>query len=386
MEIYLDNSATTPAYDEVKDVMIRCLSTDFGNPSSLHKKGFEAEEYIEEAKKNIASVLKVDAKGIIFTSGGTEANNLALIGASLAMKRRGNHIITTAIEHKSVSETTKFLSDNGFEITYLPVDSYGRISIEDLKASLREETILVSVMYVNNEIGSVMPIEAIGKCIKEYNPNILFHVDAIQAFGKYNIYPSRLNIDLLSVSGHKIHGPKGSGFLYVKDKLKIKPIIYGGGQQDGMRSGTENVPAIAGLGVAVKKSYENFDEKIANMRKVKAHLIEGLKSIPDVYINGEYGENSAPHIISASFLNVKSQNLLNALSGEGIYVSSGSACTSNDHKQKHSITLTAIGLKRELLDSTIRFSLSSDNTLEEIDYVIDKLNQIVPVQRKFVRK
>ena len=386
MEAYLDNSATTPVYEEVKNIMVKCLTEDFGNPSSMHGKGVLAESYIKEARKIIAGILKVGEKEIIFTSGGTESNNLAIIGSAMAGKRRGNHIITTSFEHKSVYATMHFLEDNGFEVTYLPVDNKGHISLEDLKNAIREDTILVSVMYVNNEIGALEPVEEIGQIIKNTNRDILFHVDAIQAFGKFRIYPKKMNIDLLSVSGHKIHGPKGSGFLYVKDKLKIKPIIYGGGQQEGMRSGTENVPAIAGLGEAVRLSYENFDEKIAHMREMKAHLVEGLLSMEGVTVNGETGIMSAPHIVSVSFSDIKSQNLLNALSMEGIFVSSGSACTSNDHKQKHSATLTAIGVRRDLLDSTIRLSISDITTVKEIDYALEKLKEIIPMQRRFVRK
>lgn len=386
MEAYLDNSATTKVYDEVLDIMNKCMAEDFGNPSSLHHKGIIAEQYIKEAKSAIAKSMKVNEKEIVFTSGGTESNNMALIGAVMANRRNKNHIITTSIEHKSVGAVAGFLEDMGFEVTYLDVDNLGHISLEQLKNAIKDTTILVSVMYVNNEIGAVEPIEEIGKLIKSINPDILFHVDAIQAFGKYRIYPKKLNIDMMSVSGHKIHGPKGSGFLYVNEKVKIKPIIYGGGQQSGMRSGTENVPAIAGLGVAVEKTYTDFDEKQKHMYELKEYFTDEITKLDGVYVNGAKGRESAPHIVSVSFENVRSSNLLNALSEKGIYVSSGSACTSNEHKQKYSATLTGIGVRRDLLESTVRFSFSEDTTKEEIDYALDVIRETVPIQRRFTRK
>ena len=262
MEAYFDNSATTRCSDAAVALMQKVLLEDYGNPSSLHMKGVVAEKYIKAATEQIARTLKVAEKEIVFTSGGTESNNLALIGVALANQRAGKHIITTAIEHASVYNPLIFLEEQGFEVTYLPVDAKGVVSLEALAEALREDTILVSMMHVNNEIGTIEPIEEAAKLIHEKNPKTLVHVDAIQSFGKLRIYPKRMGIDLLSVSGHKIHGPKGVGFLYVKDKTKIKPIIHGGGQQKNMRSGTENVAGIAGLGVAVEELYDNFDEKI----------------------------------------------------------------------------------------------------------------------------
>ena len=252
MEAYLDNSATTRCSKAAADMVYKLLTEDFGNPSSLHMKGVIAENYINDAKKKIAKTLKVQEKEILFTSGGTESNNLAIIGSALANKRAGKHIITSSVEHASVYSPMQFLEELGFEVTYLPVNSDGQISVEKLKAAIRDDTILVSLMHVNNEIGAVMPIEEAGAVIKAANPSTIFHVDAIQSYGKFVIRPKKMNIDLLSVSGHKIHGPKGSGFLYIKDKTRIKPIIYGGGQQKGMRSGTDNVPGIAGIGKAVR--------------------------------------------------------------------------------------------------------------------------------------
>lgn len=380
MEAYLDNAATTFVFPEVKDLMGKVMEEDFGNPSSLHKKGVEAEQYIKEAKETIAKFLKVEPKEIVFTSGGTESNNMALIGSAYANQRRGKHIITTRIEHASVYEPLMHLEKEGFQITYLPVDERGVVKLDALKEALTDETILVSIMYVNNEIGSIQPIEEIGKIIKSYRENIVFHVDAIQAYGKLKIYPKRAKVDLLSVSGHKIHGPKGSGFLYIKDKTKIQPILFGGGQQKGMRSGTENVPAIAGLSLASKFMYENHEEKIEKLNRLKERFIKGVSEIENVKNNS--GE--APHIISISFPGVRSEVLLHALEEKGVYVSSGSACSSNH--PAISGTLKAIGLDKNHWESTLRFSLSIFTTEEEVDFAIQCLKELVPVLRRFTRR
>ena len=299
MEAYLDNSATTRCLKEAVDVMVKAMEVDYGNPSSMHMYGVKAERYIKEAKETFVKLLKCQEKEIIFTSGGTESNNMAIIGAVMANKREGNHIIISSIEHPSVKQPVRFLEEQGFRISYLLVDKDGLISLDDLKKELCEDTIFVSTMYVNNEIGTVEPIEAMAKMIHDYNSDIIFHVDAIQAFGKYKIYPKKIGIDLLSVSGHKIHGPKGSGILYIRDKVKIKPLILGGGQQKGMRSGTENVPGIAGLGVAAKLVYENLDEKIDHLYNIKEKLVEAIKNISGATINGKTGRDSASGAPSA---------------------------------------------------------------------------------------
>ncbi|SDM75528.1 cysteine desulfurase family protein [Lachnospira pectinoschiza] len=385
MEAYLDNSATTRTADPVVQIMIEAMQVNYGNPSAKHMKGVEAENYVKEAASIIAKSLKVLDKEILFTSGGTESNNTAIIGTAMANKRRGNHLIVSSVEHASVKEPFNFLEREGFRVTYLPVNSEGIVDLEALKEALDEETILVSCMHVNNEIGAIEPIEEIGRIVKEYNPDIIYHVDAIQSYGKFRIYPKKLGIDLLSVSGHKIHGPKGSGFLYIKDKTRIKPIIYGGGQQKGMRSGTENVPAIAGLGKAVELIYNSdFDKKIEHLYEVKDHLIDGLEKMEDVQINSKRDGESAPQIVSASFKDVRAEVLLHALEEKNIYVSSGSACSSN--KPGLSNTLVAIGLANNLLDSTIRFSFNYETSIEEIDYALDVLNTLVPQLRRFVRK
>ena len=379
MEAYFDNAATTKVFPEVKDLVVKLMEEDYGNPSSLHQKGLDAGHYIKETKEILAKEWKVDSKEIVLTSGGTESNNLALIGAALANKRSGNRIITTKVEHASVSSTMAFLESLGFEIVYLNVDHHGIVDLEQLEQEVNEDTILVSVMYVNNEIGAVEPIQEIAEIIKEKNPKTLFHVDAIQAFGKYHIYPKRMGIDLMSVSGHKIHGPKGTGALFIKNRTKVKPIIYGGGQQDGMRSGTENVPGFAGFGLATNMVYEDLEARTVRMRAVKDRLTERLKTLPDVYIN----EGEAPHILSVSFVGVRSEVMLHALEEREIYVSSGSACSSNHPGV--SGTLKGIGVKDSLLDSTLRFSFGAFNTEEEVDYCLEVLNELVPMLRRYRR-
>lgn len=383
MEAYFDNSATTKVLDCVKDIVVKTMTEDYGNPSAKHLKGMEAERYIKEAREAVAKTLKVKEKEILFTSGGSESNNMALIGTALANKRAGNHIITTNIEHPSVYNTLSYLESLGFEVTYLKVDSMGHISLEELKEAVRPETILVSVMYVNNEVGAVEPVEEISRIIKEKNPSALFHVDAIQGYGKFRIYPKRQGIDLLSVSAHKIHGPKGVGFLYIDEKVKIKPLIYGGGQQNGMRSGTENVPGVAGLGAAAKEAYTNFDEKISRLYELKDYLIDRMGEIEGAHVNTPKGRESAPQIVSVSFEGIRSEVLLHALEDRGIYVSSGSACSSNHPAV--SGTLKGIGVKKELLDSTLRFSFCVFNTKEEVDYCIDTLKELLPVLRRYTR-
>lgn len=387
MEAYLDNSATTRCSDRACQLMVDLLTKDYGNPSSLHMKGIEAERFVETAKKKIAKTLRVSEKEIIFTSGGTESNNLAIIGAAMANRRAGNHIITTSIEHASVENPMEFLKEQGFDITYLSVDENGIISLEELEEAVTEQTILVSMMHVNNEIGAIEPVAEAAELIKKKNPDTLIHVDAIQSYGKMYIYPKKLGIDMLSVSGHKIHGPKGSGFLWVKEKTKLKPLILGGGQQKGMRSGTENVPAIAGLGEAAEEIYENLDEKRAHLYGLKQRFINGIERLEGTHVNGKTGEDSAPHIVSVSFEEIRSEVLLHSLEDRGIYVSSGSACSSNNHagKQKGSKTLRNIHLKENLLDSTLRFSFSVHTTEEEIDYALEVLGELLPVLKKYTR-
>ena len=383
MEAYFDNSATTRVLDSVKDIVVKTMTEDYGNPAAKHRKGMEAEQYIREARKIIADSMKVQEKEILFTSGGSESNNMALIGTAWANQRVGKHIISTAIEHPSVYNPLGVLEELGFEVTILPVDHDGHISLKELEEAIRPDTILVSTMYVNNEVGAVEPVEEISRVIKAKNPSALYHVDAIQAYGKYVIRPKKQGIDLLSVSSHKIHGPKGVGFLYIRSGVKIKPLIYGGGQQAGMRSGTENVPGVAGFGAAVKEMYTDHAEKIQKLIGLKDYMTDRLGEIEGTVINSKKGEASAPQIVSVSFEGVRSEVLLHALEDKGIYVSSGSACSSNH--PGISGTLKGIGVAQKLLDSTIRISFGIFNTKEEVDYTIDVLKKLVPVLRRYQR-
>lgn len=379
--IYFDNAATTRVFPEVLEAMQEAMEVTYGNPSAKHIKGMEAENKIKEAQEVIARTLRAKPKEIFFTSGGTESNNTAILGTAMANRRKGMHIITTKIEHASVYEPMYHLEDLGFEITYLDVDSSGIINLDQLNDAIREDTILVSCMMVNNEIGTIEPIAETGKLIKEKNPDTIFHVDAIQAYAKMPIVPKNMGIDLLSMSGHKIHGPKGVGFIYIKEGTKISPIIFGGGQQKGMRSGTENVPGIAGLSVACKKMIGDQYENAEKIRQVKEYFQERIREIEGIKDNS----GQAPHVASISFQKLRSEVLLHALEDKGIYVSSGSACSSNK-KQAVSGTLNAIGLGDEWKDGTLRFSFSIENTKEEVDETIEALKELVPMLRRFVRR
>jgi cysteine desulfurase len=385
MEAYLDNSATTRCTEAVRDVVVKTMMEDYGNPSSKHMKGVEAERYLRDARETIAKTLKVSEKEIYFTSGATESNNWALIGAAMANRRAGMHLITTAIEHPAVLMPMQYLEEQGFRVTYLPVDETGHIRLSDLEEAICDDTILVSIMYVNNEVGAIQPIEAAGKLIKAHNPRILFHVDAVQAYGKLTIHPKKLGIDLLSVSAHKIHGPKGIGFLYVNEKAKIRPLLLGGGQQKDMRSGTDNVPGVAGLAQAAREAYATLEEDRAHLTALKTRMIEGLEEIPErIVLHSDLGEASAVHIVSASFPGVRSEVLLHALEDRGIYVSAGSACSSNK-KLPVSTVLKELKLPPEQLESTLRFSFSRFTTEEEIDYCLNALRELLPVLKRYSR-
>lgn len=383
-DIYLDNSATTRCFPEVAALMNEIYLEDYGNPSSMHHRGVTAERRIAEAKKTLAGILKVREKNLYFTSCGTESDNMAIIGGALAAQRRGKHLITTVIEHPAVLEAMKHLENLGFEITRLGVDRDGLVSPEAVAAAVRPDTILVSVMHTNNEIGSVQPVARIGAAIKAANPSTLFHVDAVQGFGKAAILPKRMKIDLLAASGHKIHGPKGTGLLYVGDGVRLEPLIFGGGQQGGLRSGTENVPGIAGMALAAKMLCGSLDEDREKLFAMKARLVERLSAIPDLEFNGRTDETAAPHILSVRVRGVRAEVLLHALEDRGIYVSSGSACASN--RPHLSETLAAIGTPAAEMDNSIRISLSVMNTMEEMDTTAAAIAEIVPFLRKFVRR
>ncbi len=389
MEVYLDNSATTRVFPEVVELMTKIMCEDYGNPSSLHMKGIQAEQYLRYAKETLAKILKVNERELLFTSGGTESDNMALVGCAMANRRRGNHLITTRIEHPAVLQTMHYLETQGFRVTYLPVNRYGQIELQDFMRAMTPDTILVSVMHTNNEIGMVQPIAKIGAEIKRMNPHTLFHVDAVQGFGKEKIYPKQMGIDLLSISSHKIHGPKGVGLLYINERVKIQAMIYGGGQQQNLRSGTENVPGVAGMAKAAELLYHNFDKDIEHLYQIKRHFIEGIYKIENVQVNGlfeddMFGMRTAPHIVSVSFRGVRSEVLLHALEETGIYVSAGSACSS--HKPQPSATLKAIGVEKTLLESTIRFSFSVFTTMEEIDYTLQALYDKIPMLRRYTRR
>lgn len=392
MGIYMDNAATTRVYDEVIELVGTVMHSDYGNPSSLHMKGVEAERYIRYARETFAKLLKVEEKELIFTSGGTESNNMALIGGAMANMRAGKHIITTRIEHASVYQPIMYLENMGFEVTWLPVDAHGIIDLEALRAAVRPDTILVSIMCVNNEIGTIQPIEDAASIVKGINPSTLVHVDAIQGFGKLVLHPKKIGIDMLSISGHKFHGPKGTGLLWVRDRVKVQPLILGGGQQKSMRSGTENVPGIAGMAKAAELEYTNFEEKLSNLYDLRTYFIEEIEKLDGVIVNGGRTRGSlrmpedrsacaAPHIVSVSFRDIRAEVLLHALEDAGVYVSSGSACSSNH--PAISGTLKAIGVQKQYLDATIRFSFSFDTTKEEIDGCIAALAGLLPMLRRY---
>ena len=384
MQAYLDNAATTRCTTRVAEAMVQAMCENFGNPSSMHLMGVKAEQVLRDAKTFFAKNLKVKEKEIYFTSGGTESNNLAILGTAMANQRAGKHLITTVIEHPSVSHPMKALEKQGFRVTYLPVDKDGIVSLEALQEALCEETILVSVMYVNNEIGAVQPIEQIAKLIKEKSKKAYFHVDAIQAYGKYQIYPGKEGIDLLSISGHKLHAPKGVGLLYINEKVKIHPLLHGGGQQKDIRSGTENIPGIIGITEAARACEQHLEEHREQLYHIKQRFVDGVQKLERATVNGRTGKDSAPHIVSVSFEGVRSEVLLHALEEQGVYVSAGSACASN--KPSISPTLQGIGLAKELLSSTLRFSFIFDTTEEEIDYCLQELAKLLPVLRRYVRR
>lgn len=380
MEIYLDNSATTKPYQEVVDKMVLALTTQYGNPSSIYKKGIEVEREIKEIRRNIARSLGAKETEIYFTSGGTECNNTIIRSVANLNRKTKNHIISTVIEHPSVLNTLKDLEADGFEVTYLPVGKDGKISLEDLKNAIKKETILVSVMHVNNEIGTIQPIEEIGKYLKSLDEKVYFHVDGVQSYAKIKFRPSRYNIDFMSVSGHKLHGPKGIGFMYVKENNRIKPLLTGGGQEIGIRSGTENVPGIYGIGEAVRILNQDLEGTIDKIRGLRDLLKEEiLANIDNVKINSP--EDGVCHVLNVSFRGVRGEVLLHYLEQKEIYVSTGSACSS---KKKGSHVLNAIGLTPDEIEGAIRFSLSDLNTKEEIMKTVEVLKESVSDLRMII--
>ena len=374
---YLDNSSTTRPYDSVTDKMAEIMKIQYGNPSSLHRLGIEAEKTVKTAQEQIASTLKVSPSEIYFTSGGTESDNLAIMG--VCQSARGRHIISTPLEHPAVMNTLAFLGKHGWKIDFIPVGHDGVVNLPAFEDLIRSDTVLVTAMLVNNEIGSVQPIAKMAAALKRKNPKAYFHVDAVQGYCKVPCDAKALGADMISISGHKIHGPKGMGVLYIKKGVKISPIIFGGGQQNNLRPGTENVPGIAGIGLAAKTCFDNMPESVPRMEQLRKQLESDIvKNIPNVKINTP--EDCAPHILNVSFGGVRSEVVLHSLENEGIYVSSGSACSS--HKKEPSYVLTAIGTDRKMIDGSIRFSLSEFTTREDIDATVDALIRIIPALRR----
>ena len=377
MEIYLDNSATTRAYDCVGQKVAEVMLENYGNPSSLHRLGISAEKEIKAAKETIAETLGARTDEIFFTSGGTESNNIAIQGVCKAS--RGKHIISTPIEHPATLNTLSELEERGYTVDYIPVDENGVVRLAEFEEMIRPDTVLVTAMLVNNEIGSVQPIGKISKILKSRNKNAYLHVDAVQGYCKIACSVRELGADMISISGHKIHGPKGTGVLYIKKGTHISPIIFGGGQQGGTRPGTENVPGIAGLGLAAGICHKNMSENAERMSRLRKLLEEKIsESIDNIQVNTP--KNCAPHILNISFGGVRSEVVLHSLENEGIYVSSGSACSS--HKKEPSYVLTSIGVSRAMIDGSIRFSLSEFTTEEEIEKTAAALMKIIPMLRR----
>lgn len=379
MEIYFDNSATTKPSVSVCQAVVDAMREVYGNPSSLHRKGKAAEDLITNCRKTVAKSIGSAEDEIIFTSGGTESDNTAIIGYCRANRRKGNKIITTKIEHPAVMESFKVLEKEGFEAVYIDVDKNGKADVEQLKREIDENTLLVSVMHANNETGAIEPIEEIADVV--HSKGAVFHVDAVQSYGKIKIDVKKMGADMLTLSAHKVHGPKGVGALYVKKGVRISPVICGGGQERGLRSSTENVPAIAGFSKAAEDIIANLDKNVDAMMWVKSHLAEGIKQIENVTFNTD--EKSVCSVLNVSFLGVKSEVLLHVLEDKGIYVSSGSACSS--HKKGRSHVLSAMGISDAAIDSALRFSFCKDNTCDEADMVLEILREQIPVLRRIMR-
>lgn len=375
--VYFDNAATTKPYKEVIDEMVDCLENEYGNPSAAHKLGFEAEKKIKTAREKVAKLINSSADEIIFTSGGSESNNIAIRG----ILKEGDHIITSSIEHSSVGKIFDSLKNRNIEVTILPVDKEGLININELKESIKDNTKLVSLMYVNNEIGSIEPIKVATKLIKETNRRTKIHVDGVQALGKIPIDVKDLDIDMLSLSAHKIHGPKGVGALYIRKGLVIDPLIIGGGQEMKMRGGTENVPGISGFGVSANITYNKFLSNMEKVKLIKERFISLLEELDDIIINSPIDINHVNNILSVSFEGIRGEVLLHSLEDYGIFVSTGSACSAKKASAKNHI-LESIGLNEKYAKGTIRFSFSHLNTLEEVDYTVDAIKKVLPFLRR----
>lgn len=385
MKVYFDNAASTKILPEAAQKMVEVMTDYYANPGASSVMGMEADNILKSSAKTISKLINADEKEIYFTSGGTEGDNWAIFGTAKGLKRRGKHIITTVIEHPAVSMPFKVLEEEGYEVTFLPVDEKGYINIEELKNAVREDTILVSIILINNEIGTIQNAEEIGKAIKEKNSNTLFHIDAVQAFGKYRIDVKKFKCDMLSVSAHKFNGPKGVGFFYMKKGVNVKPVLYGGGQQNNMRPGTENAAGAAAMAVAAEESYKNLEETNKYVFEIKKRIANRvLNEIEDTFINGDTIEKSSPYVLNIGFKNLRSEVLLHALEEKNVVVSAGSAC--NSRKKVQSSVLGALGLEDDDIQGSIRFSFSRFNTLEEADICVEALKETVPFLRRFNRK
>ena len=380
MEVYFDNSATTKPYKEVVEAVANGMTEYYGNPSSLHKMGIKSEKRLNEAREYLASTINATKDEVYFTSGGSEGNNLILKG----VLKPGHHFITTVFEHHSIINTCKYLEDNGVKITYLEIDQNGRVSLEDLEEAICKDTTLISIMHVNNEIGSIQDLESIGKLIKERSSRAKFHVDEVQAYGKLPIDVKKMNIDFLTVAGHKIHGPKGAGFVYMKKGVVLNSLISGGSQEKGVRAGTENLPAIIGLQEAAKITISNINDNYKKVTEVKEYMINRLNEIDDIRINSSM-DGYSPYILNVSFRGVRAEVLLHLLEDAGIYVATGSACTSKTSAAHGSYVIKALGLNNKDIESAIRFSFSAENTKEEVDYTIDTLKKSLMFLRRVKR-
>ncbi len=383
MEVYLDNAATTRPSKDVITEMVRASDQLYGNPSSLHSKGVEVEREIKRVRRLLARSLVCKESEIIFTSGGTEANNLAIQGFVTANKHKGNHLVTSKIEHKSVLELHRKLEKEGCRVTYLDVDSEGFISLSQLEEAITSETILVSIMHVNNEVGSIQPIRKISNIINKINPNIILHVDGVQSYGKINFTLRDLDVDSFSISGHKIHGPKGVGALYIREGLRVSPLLVGGDQEWKLRAGTENTPGIIGLGKAVDLTNENLQVNISKLVDLRKYFYDLLnEKIQRIHFNSGLTEKYSPHIINVSFLGIKSEIILHSLESDGIFVSAGSACSSK--RKDYSHVLEGMNLREDYIESAIRISLSYTNTREELEYAVMKIKKHVKELRKII--
>ena len=380
MNVYFDNSATTKPYDEVIEAVSKGMKEYFGNPSSLHKIGMNCEKRLNEAREYFASTIKCNKEEMYFTSGGSEGNNLILKG----LLKPGHHFITTAFEHHSIISTCKQLEEKGVKVTYLDVDSEGRISLEDLEEAITKDTVLVSIMQVNNEIGVIQDIEAIGKLIKERSSRAKFHVDAVQGYGKLPIDVNKSNVDFLTVASHKIHGPKGVGFIYIKKGIILNSLISGGSQEKGIRAGTENLPGIIGFEKAAQMTFEEMESRYDKVLELKKYFVERLNEIKDIRVNGEI-DGFSPYILNVSFLGVRAEVLLHLLEEQNIYVATGSACTSKSSAAHGSYVIKSLGLSNKEVESAIRFSFSYENTKEEVDYTIDVLKKSLMFLRRVKR-